>query len=220
MFVDVDGAPNAYGPPGKPSLDFERKRSPRWPDSPSKTVGYLTERDRRTPVVQGPNGPETRLLRLHHRLPRRRCRAPLGWSWTTATRASTSTPQRFNYVVLGSIRQAPPRCKLGDLRRCAFSFGTHRTVYAIVGDSGNAIRLRRLPRPVAIAWLPLQRRQGRRRRRAGDRDPLLSLARTLSISFFHTQAEIDHAAEALTPRTANSRPHREHLFRFPQPWCS
>src|ERR1700692_4718935 len=55
MDVDVDGAPNAYGPPGKPTLDvlmnahyLER--------ADQAIVGYLLD-DRRHPILQGPHDP-------------------------------------------------------------------------------------------------------------------------------------------------------------------
>src|SRR5215470_8757839 len=56
MAVDVDGAPNAYGPPGKPTLDDERNAhvnaNPKEP-----IVGYLTEDDGKTPIVQTASDP-------------------------------------------------------------------------------------------------------------------------------------------------------------------
>src|ERR1039458_2663683 len=55
MDVDVDGAPNAYGPPGKPALDIlldahylNRADQP--------IVGYILDNMHR-PVLQGPNDP-------------------------------------------------------------------------------------------------------------------------------------------------------------------
>ena len=55
MDVDVDGAPNAYGPPGKPTLDvlinahyLER--------ADQEIVGYLMD-DKRRPILQGPKDP-------------------------------------------------------------------------------------------------------------------------------------------------------------------
>ena len=57
MDVDVDGAPNAYGPPNLPTLDnlrdahYRRRRH-------GEIVGYLTEDDHPTvPVLQGPHDP-------------------------------------------------------------------------------------------------------------------------------------------------------------------
>ena len=70
MEIDVDGAPNAYGPPGKKTLDYlinahymERGEE--------KIVGYLLEDDDpKMPVIQGPQDPfpgyyvSTTLLRI------------------------------------------------------------------------------------------------------------------------------------------------------------
>jgi hypothetical protein len=56
MEVDVDGAPNAYGPPGKHALDDDKNARNR----ENKIVGYLTENnDGRTPVIQGQKDPLT-----------------------------------------------------------------------------------------------------------------------------------------------------------------
>ena len=56
LHVDVDGAPKAYGPPGVKALDFE-KHAHVGSRPGGKVVGYLTHRDGRTPVVQGPKDP-------------------------------------------------------------------------------------------------------------------------------------------------------------------
>ena len=55
MDVDVDGAPNAYGPPGKPTLDVlinahYRERADQ------KIVGYLLD-DKQRPILQSPQDP-------------------------------------------------------------------------------------------------------------------------------------------------------------------
>ncbi len=61
MTIDVDGAPNAYGPPGKKTLDYERNAHK---DNllSSAIVGYLTQDDGRTPLRQGPMRPLSGLL--------------------------------------------------------------------------------------------------------------------------------------------------------------
>ena len=56
MVIDVDGAPNAYGPKGKPTLDVELNAHVKAQAS-GKIVGYLTKDDGKTPEVQGPNDP-------------------------------------------------------------------------------------------------------------------------------------------------------------------
>jgi hypothetical protein len=57
MAIDVDGAPNSYGPDDRLALDFElnahvgARRT-------GKIVGYLTKNDDgRTPLLQGPSDP-------------------------------------------------------------------------------------------------------------------------------------------------------------------
>jgi len=57
MDVDVDGAPTAYGPKGKHTLDY--LKNARLEGKPWKPiVGYLTENDSpHAPVVQGPHDP-------------------------------------------------------------------------------------------------------------------------------------------------------------------
>src|ERR1700761_8532810 len=55
MDVDVDGAPNAYGPPGKPALDVPINAHYR-EDEHEKIVGYLLD-DKKRPILQGPKDP-------------------------------------------------------------------------------------------------------------------------------------------------------------------
>src|ERR1700712_2253590 len=57
MDVDVDGAPNAYGPPGKKTLDYlSNAHSMGKPGA--EIVGYLTDDDDpRVPIVQGLHDP-------------------------------------------------------------------------------------------------------------------------------------------------------------------
>lgn len=55
MAIDVDGAPNAYGPKGKPKLDYELNAHEGAKET-GKIVGYLT-RDDHTPELPGPNDP-------------------------------------------------------------------------------------------------------------------------------------------------------------------
>src|ERR1700746_240224 len=55
MDVDVDGAPNAYGPPGKPTLDT--LQNAHYLNRANKEiVGYLTDEHNR-PILQGPHDP-------------------------------------------------------------------------------------------------------------------------------------------------------------------
>ena len=128
MDVDVDGAPTAYGPPGKKTLDNLRdahlERKPN-----AQIVGYLTEEDHpHIPVVQGPDDP-----------------APGYYvsltAFTDPTRSAEADPLRYvdatriNYVVLGDQARRQG-ARLGDFV-AVYSKRTHRSVYGIVGDSGN-----------------------------------------------------------------------------------
>ena len=126
MDVDVDGAPNAYGPPGKPALDtlldahyLNRKDQP--------VVGYLLDR-RNHPVLQGPNDPFP------------------GYyvSQTTFTDPANDNERdprayvdarKINYVVRGDYARKRG-VQVGDLV-AVYSRRTHKAVFAIVGDTGN-----------------------------------------------------------------------------------
>jgi hypothetical protein len=124
MDVDVDGAPTAYGPAGFKTLDVDRDAHyRRWRFG--KIVGYMTEHGK--PVVQGPGDP-----------------APGYYVSQTAFEDETKAeqdPQRYvdatkiNYVVLGN--EAKDRgANVGDFV-AVHSRVTGRSVYGIVGDSGN-----------------------------------------------------------------------------------
>jgi hypothetical protein len=128
MDVDVDGAPNAYGPPGSHALDNLRdahyRRRPH-----GEIVGYLTEDDHPTiPIIQGPHDPypgfyisQTALTDPAHPNPR----DPLRYVDAT----------RINYIVLGN-RAHHLGARLGDFVAVT-SLRTHRSVFAIIGDDGN-----------------------------------------------------------------------------------
>jgi hypothetical protein len=126
MDVDVDGAPNAYGPPGKRTLDvlvnahyLER--------ADQAIVGFLLD-DSRHPILQGPNDPfpgyyisQTAFVDIANRNeldPRRYVDA-----------------RNINYVVRGD--EARRRgVKVGDFV-AVYSKRTGRAAFAIVGDTGN-----------------------------------------------------------------------------------
>jgi hypothetical protein len=128
MDVDVDGAPNAYGPPNVPTLDnlrdahYRRRRH-------GEIVGYLTDDDHPTvPILQGPHDPFP------------------GYyiSQTAFTDPALTDPRnprryvdatRINYVVLGD-QARKLGARLGDFVTVT-SLRTHRTVFAIIGDDGN-----------------------------------------------------------------------------------
>lgn len=128
MNVDVDGAPNAYGPPGKPTLDYLRNAHSGGRMS-GRIVGYLTDADGHTPLLQGPHDP-----------------FPGYYISTTDLRDESIDSdldtrkyldaRHVSYLVLGRFaRQHGVR--LGDLA-AVHSDRTQRTVFAILGDSGNA----------------------------------------------------------------------------------
>ena len=129
MDVDVDGAPNAYGPKGKPALDIlKHARSPRGSEHPGEIVGYMTEYTGGPPTVQGKNDPypgyyvsQTDFADLHNpRMedPRR---------YVDAT--------QINYVVQGKVAREAGAV-MGDFAM-VYSCRTGRSVYAILADSGN-----------------------------------------------------------------------------------
>ena len=129
MDVDVDGAPNAYGPKGKPALDIlEHSLSPAESDHPGAVVGYMTEYEGGPPTVQGKGDPYP------------------GYYVSQTDFADKNNPRmedprryvdatRINYVVLGRVARKGG-VKMGDFV-VAYSCRTHRAAYAIVGDSGN-----------------------------------------------------------------------------------
>jgi len=127
MAIDVDGAPNAYGPRGKPTLDYELNAH-EGATATGKIVGYLTK-DGHVPEIQGDNDP-----------------FPGFYISTTGfydkDNSNTLDPKRYldasrvNYVVLGSAAKKAGAA-LGDLV-AVYSMKTHKSVYGIVGDSGNS----------------------------------------------------------------------------------
>ena len=129
MDVDVDGAPNAYGPPGKKTLDVLKDAlAPKGTTDAGKIVGYMTEYDGGPPTVQGPKDPypgyyvsQTDFADLKNKRmedPRR---------YVDAT--------RVNYVVQGNVAEKAG-VKMGDFAT-VYSCRTGKTAYAIVADSGN-----------------------------------------------------------------------------------
>jgi hypothetical protein len=129
MDVDVDGAPNAYGPPGKKALDVPKHaRAPRESRHPGEIVGYMTEFDGGPPTVQRKGDPypgyyvsQTDFADKNNKRledPRR---------YVDAT--------KINYVVQGKVAREAG-VKMGDFAT-VYSCRTGRTAYAIVADSGN-----------------------------------------------------------------------------------
>ncbi len=186
LHVDVDGAPNAYGPPGKPTLDYE-KHAHVGAKLSGKIVGYLTRRDHRTPVVQGPHDPY-----------------PGYYVSTTGfyDRAIDNEydPRRYvdaariNYVVLGDFGRKH-HVRLGDFA-AVYSARTKKSVFAIVGDEGNASGCE--------GSLALVRALGYRIK-DGKEDSVDNPEITIRYypasnpghTFFKTQQRLDQAAQAL-----------------------
>jgi hypothetical protein len=126
MDVDVDGAPNAYGPPGKPTLDvlmnahyLEREDQ--------AIVGYLVD-DSRKPIIQGPKDPfpgyyisQTAFADVaNHNERDPRCYVDA---------------RNINYVVRGDDARRRG-VKVGDFV-ALYSKRSQKAVFAIVGDTGN-----------------------------------------------------------------------------------
>ncbi len=128
MDVDVDGAPNAYGPDGSHALDSHAHAHYRgWKNA--EIVGYLTEDDHpNVPVRQGPRAPYPGLYISQT-------------AFTDPARADEKDVHRYvdatciSYVVLGTAARSRG-ARLGDFV-AVYSRATHRSVYGIVGDSGN-----------------------------------------------------------------------------------
>ena len=126
MDVDVDGAPNAYGPPSKPTLDV--LINAHYLERADQTiVGYLLDNKQR-PISQSPEDPfpgyyisQTAFADIanhNERDPRRYVDA-----------------RKINYVVRGN--EAGRRgVKVGDFV-AVYSKKTRKAVFAIVGDTGN-----------------------------------------------------------------------------------
>ena len=124
MDVDVDGAPNAYGPVGSHTLDsLNHARFHR------QIVGFLTEDDHpKVPVLQGPQDPYPGLYISQT-------------TFTDPARTDPADVQRYvnaaeiNYVVRGREAERGG-ARIGDFV-AVYSRGTHRSVYGIVADDGN-----------------------------------------------------------------------------------
>jgi hypothetical protein len=184
MTVDVDGAPNAYGPPGKPALDFE-KNAHTGGTLRGPIVGYLMEHGK--PVIQGPHDPK-----------------PGYYISTTDFRDDSidddRNPRKYvdatkiNYVVLGNFGKRH-KVKLGDLV-VVHSHETEKTVYAIVGDSGNAAGTEG-----SLALLQAMGYPYKDGKDDAVEDPKIVIRYYPGSNpehvFFRSQAEIDKAAEAL-----------------------
>jgi hypothetical protein len=126
MDVDVDGAPNAYGPPGMQTLDI--LLNAHYLNRTSKEiVGYLIDEHSR-PILQGPKDPfpgyyisQTAFTDLENQNERDpRCYVDA---------------RKINYVVRGDVARRRG-VRVGDFVS-VYSKRTRKGVFAIVGDTGN-----------------------------------------------------------------------------------
>ena len=126
MDVDVDGAPNAYGPPGMETLDI--LLSAHYLNRADKEiVGYLID-EHGHPILQGPKDPfpgyyisQTAFADINNqneRDPRRYVDA-----------------RNINYIVRGD-KARRRGVRVGDFAS-VYSKRMGKSVYAIVGDTGN-----------------------------------------------------------------------------------
>lgn len=126
MDVDVDGAPDAYGPPSKQTLDILKDAHYR-NRAHNEIVGYLIDEHNR-PILQSPIDPfpgyyisQTAFADIQNqneRDPRRYVDA-----------------RNINYVVRGNAARRRG-VQVGDFVS-VYSKRTRRSVFAIVGDTGN-----------------------------------------------------------------------------------
>jgi peptidoglycan hydrolase-like protein with peptidoglycan-binding domain len=187
MAIDVDGAPNAYGPNNAEALDLELNAHV-GAKKDGAIVGYLTKNDDgRTPVVQGPSDPFPGFFV-----------STTGYADKNNTRIID--PRRYvnaaeiNYT-LHARAAKNAGVKMGDV--CVVhSLRTRQTVFAIVGDSGNSSG--------AEGSLALLQRLGYnvKNGKSGGEDDKNIVVRYFAGTnpdglFFFTQAELEAAAQKL-----------------------
>ena len=126
MDVDVDGAPNAYGPPDKPALDI-LLNAHYLNRADQKIVGYLID-ESGSPILQGPNDPFPGYYISQT-------------AFTDPENENERDPRSYvdarniNYVVRGNVAQRRG-VRVGDFAS-VYSKRTHKSAFAIVGDTGN-----------------------------------------------------------------------------------
>jgi hypothetical protein len=128
MDVDVDGAPNAYGPAGFKTLDELRNAHYRRRKH-AEIVGYLTDDDNpKIPIIQGPHDPFPGYYISQT-------------SYTDAAITDPRNPRRYvdatkiNYIVLGDAARKRG-ARVGDFVAIHSNL-THKSVFGIVADEGN-----------------------------------------------------------------------------------
>ena len=126
MDVDVDGAPNAYGPPGTQTLDI--LANAHYLNRPDKEiVGYLVD-EHNHPILQGSHDPFPGYYISQT-------------AFTDPANQDERDPRRYvdarkiNYVVRGEAARKRG-VKVGDFV-AVYSKRTNKSVFAIVGDTGN-----------------------------------------------------------------------------------
>ena len=126
MDVDVDGAPNAYGPPGMETLDI--LQNAHYLNRANKEiVGYLIDEHGR-PIPQGPKDPFPGYYISQT-------------AFTDIENQNETDPRRYvdarniNYVVRGNVARRRG-VRVGDFVS-VYSKRTRKGVFAIVGDTGN-----------------------------------------------------------------------------------
>ena len=197
MTVDVDGAPNAYGPDNSKALDFELNAHAGAVKS-GRIVGYRTKNDDgRTPVVQGPTDPCPGFFVAET-------------SYADVKNSNPDDPRRYvnaaeiNYTLHATAAKSAG-VKLGDF--CVVHcLRTRHTVYAIVGDSGHSsgaegslALLQRLGYPFKSGKFESVDKKEIVVRYFAGTNP--------GKRFFFTQAELDTAALALDLDTDFSNEH-------------
>lgn len=126
MDVDVDGAPNAYGPPGMQTLDI-LLNAHYLNRADKEIVGYLIDEHGR-PVLQGPKDPFPGYYISQT-------------AFTDIENQNVRDPRRYvdarkvNYIVRGTVARRRG-VQVGDFVS-VYSKRTRKGVFAIVGDTGN-----------------------------------------------------------------------------------
>lgn len=126
MDVDVDGAPNAYGPPDKQTLDI-LLNSHYLNRADQEIVGYVVDEHGR-PILQDSKGPFPGYYISQT-------------AFADVTNHNERDPRRYvdarkiNYVVRGDVARRRG-VRVGDFAS-VYSKRTHKGVFAIVGDTGN-----------------------------------------------------------------------------------
>jgi hypothetical protein len=126
MDVDVDGAPNAYGPPDKQTLDI-LLNAHYLNLADQEIVGYLIDEHGR-PILQGSKDPFPGYYISQT-------------AFADMENQNERDPQRYvdarniNYVVRGDAARRRG-VRVGDFAS-VYSKRTHKGVFAIVGDTGN-----------------------------------------------------------------------------------